>query len=163
QHVFPIIWSAAEMLAKFKGDIHPGDIFIHNDPLTGGTHLNDICVIAPLFIGETMAFLPVVRVHFEDVGGMSPGSVSAAATNTFQEGVRIPIVRAFSRGKKLTDLFDVLLANMRIPDEREGDFEAMLGTARIAQRRLIALIEEFGLERQRDASRRLLDRAEGRM
>lgn len=163
QHVFPIIWSAEQLLQKFKGDIHPGDIFLHNDPLTGGTHLNDICVIAPLFIGDAMAFLPVVRVHFEDVGGMSPGSVSAAATDTFQEGVRIPIVRAFSKGTKSNDLFDVLLANMRIPEEREGDFEAMLGTARIAQRRLIALIEEFGLVTQRACCKELLDRAEMRM
>lgn len=163
QHVFPILWSAEEMLKKFKGDINPGDIFLHNDPLTGGTHLNDICVIAPLFVDEKLAFFPVVRVHFEDVGGMSPGSVSAAATNTFQEGVRIPIVRAFSRGKRNDDLFDVLLANMRIPDEREGDFEAMLGTARIAQRRLVALIEEFGFENQRTSVRQLLDRAEARM
>jgi N-methylhydantoinase B len=163
QHVFPILWSAAEMLKKFKGDINPGDIFLHNDPLTGGTHLNDICVIAPLFVDDRLAFFPVVRVHFEDVGGMSPGSVSAAATDTFQEGVRIPIVRAFSKGKRNDDLFDVLLANMRIPDEREGDFEAMLGTARIAQRRLVALIEEFGLETQRASVRQLLDRAEARM
>ncbi len=163
QHVFPIIWSAEQLLQKFKGDIHPGDIFLHNDPLTGGTHLNDICVIAPLFIDDAMAFLPVVRVHFEDVGGMSPGSVSAAATDTFQEGVRIPIVRAFSKGKKSNDLFDVLLANMRIPEEREGDFEAMLGTARIAQRRLVALIEEFGIVTQRACCKELLDRAEARM
>lgn len=163
QHVFPILWSAEQLLKKFKGDIHPGDIFLHNDPLTGGTHLNDICVIAPLFVADELAFLPVVRVHFEDVGGMSPGSVSAAATDTFQEGVRIPIIRAFSKGKKNTDLFDVLLANMRIPDEREGDFEAMLGTARIAQRRLTALVEEFGLDNQRACARQLLDRAEGRM
>ena len=163
QHVFPILWSVDEMFKKFKDDINPGDIFLHNDPLTGGTHLNDICVIAPLFVDDKLAFLPVVRVHFEDVGGMSPGSVSAAATDTFQEGVRIPIVRAFSRGKRNDDLFDVFLANMRIPDEREGDFEAMLGTARIAQRRLVALIDEFGLEKQRDCVRQLLDRAEARM
>lgn len=163
QHVFPILWSAEEMLKKFAGDINPGDIFLHNDPLSGGTHLNDICVIAPLFIGDQLAFLPVVRVHFEDVGGMSPGSVSAAATDTFQEGVRIPIVRAFSKGKRNDDLFDVMLANMRIPDEREGDFEAMLGTARIAQRRLVTLVEEFGFDTQRACVRQLLDRAETRM
>lgn len=163
QHVFPIIWSAEEMLKKFAGDINPGDIFLHNDPLSGGTHLNDICVIAPLFIGDQLAFLPVVRVHFEDVGGMSPGSVSAAATDMFQEGVRIPIIRAFSKGKRNDDLFDVMLANMRIPDEREGDFEAMLGTARIAQRRLVALVDEFGLDIQRACVRQLLDRAEARM
>jgi N-methylhydantoinase B len=163
QHIFPILWSVEQMLTKFRGDIHPGDIFLHNDPLTGGTHLNDICVIAPLFRADELVFLPVVRVHFEDVGGMSPGSVSAAATDTFQEGVRIPVIRAFSKGRRNDDLFDVLLANMRIPDEREGDFEAMLGTAQIAQRRLRALIEEFGLTTERDCAKQLLDRAENRM
>ncbi len=163
QHVFPILWSAEQMLERFSGDINPGDIFIHNDPLTGGTHLNDICVIAPLFVQDKLAFLPVVRVHFEDVGGASPGSVSASATDTFQEGVRIPLIRAFSKGKRNDDLFDVLLANMRVPEEREGDFEAMLGTARVAQRRLIDLIDEFGFELQHACKEQLLDRAEARM
>src|SRR5690606_329011 len=66
-------------------------------------------------------------------------------------------------GRKNNDLFDVLLSNMRVPEEREGDFEAMLGTARIAQRRLLDLIEEFGFELQRTCGQQLLDRAEARM
>lgn len=163
QHVFPIIWTVAGVLEKYRNDIHPGDIFIHNDPLTGGTHLNDICVVAPLFVEGELAFFPVVRVHFEDVGGASPGSVSPSATDTFQEGVRIPVVRSHSKGRIQNELFDLLLANMRVPEEREGDFEAMLGTARIALRRLTELSEEFGLEVQRGAVTELLDRSELRM
>lgn len=163
QHIFPILWSVDRVRQRFKDDIHPGDIFLHNDPLTGGTHLNDIGMIAPLFVDDRLAFFPVVRVHFEDVGGMSPGSISATATETFQEGVRIPVVRIFSRGKLNQDLYDVLLANMRVPHEREGDFEAMLGTIRIAQRRLEELVAEIGLDVQRAAVAQLLDRAETRM
>jgi N-methylhydantoinase B len=163
QHIFPILWSATQVLEKFQGDIHPGDIFLHNDPLTGGTHLNDVAMIAPLFVDDRLAYLPVVRVHFEDVGGATPGSISATATDTFQEGVRIPVVRAFSRGEPNQALFDVLLANMRIPHEREGDIDAMLGTVRIAQRRLIEFTQEFDLAAQHACIAGLLDRAETRM
>jgi len=163
QHIFPILWSAAQVLEKFKGDIHAGDIFLHNDPLTGGTHLNDVAMIAPLFVGGRLAYLPVVRVHFEDIGGATPGSISATATDTFQEGVRIPVVRAFSRGEPNQALFDVLLANMRIPHEREGDIDAMLGTVRIAQRRLTEFTNEFDLTTQHACIAALLDRAEARM
>ena len=163
QHVFPILWTVAGVLEKYRGDIHPGDIFIHNDPLTGGTHLNDICVVAPLFVGDELAFFPVVRVHFEDVGGASPGSVSPSATDTFQEGVRIPVIRSHRRGQIDRELFDILFANMRVPEEREGDFEAMLGTARIAQQRLQELIADFGLATQKSAITDMMDRAEQRM
>lgn len=163
QHIFPILWSVAGVMEKFKGDINPGDIFLHNDPLTGGTHLNDIGMIAPLFLDGKLAFFPVVRVHFEDVGGMSPGSITAAATETMQEGLRIPVVRAFSRGVINQDLFDVFLSNMRVPNEREGDFEAMLGTCRVAQRRLEALVAEHGRDTQVRAVNEMIRHAERRM
>jgi N-methylhydantoinase B len=163
QHIFPTIWSVEEILRKFGGDIHPGDVFIHNDPLTGGTHLNDVAMVAPLFVDGALAFFPVVRVHFEDVGGMSPGSVVPTATESYQEGVRIPVVRAFSCGVRNDALFDVLLSNMRVPDEREGDFESMLGTCRIAQRALAGFVERHGMAAQRAAARQILDRTEARM
>ena len=163
QHIFPTIWSVKEILTRFGDDIHSGDVFLHNDPLTGGTHLNDIAMVAPLFVDGRLAFFPVVRVHFEDVGGMSPGSVVPTATESYQEGVRIPVVRAYSRGVRDDGLFDVLLSNMRVPDERAGDFESMLGTCRVAQRSLSGFQGRHGASTISAATTRIFDRTEARM
>lgn len=162
-HIFSVIWSVEEILRKFGDDIHPGDIFLHNDPREGGTHLNDIAMISPLFVDGRLLFFPVVRVHFEDVGGMSPGSVTAAATELIQEGICIPVVRAFEKGVVNQALFDVLIANMRVPHERQGDFDAMLGTCRVAINRLRELIDLKGAAAIEEGVTRLLDRTEARM
>jgi N-methylhydantoinase B len=162
-HIFSVMWSVEEILRKFDGDIHPGDVFLHNDPREGGTHLNDIAMISPLFADGRPIFFPVVRVHFEDVGGMSPGSVTAAATEMIQEGVCIPVVRAYHKGVANRDLFDVLIANMRVPHERQGDFDAMLGTCKVALERLGELVERHGAATLREGLAQLLDRTEARM
>src|SRR5207249_2499981 len=92
-HIVPIGWSMRAVREKFGDDIHPGDVFLHNDPYTGGTHLNDVAMIYPLFADGSLFVFPVVRAHWGDVGGMSPGSLSGNATEIFQEGVRIPPIR----------------------------------------------------------------------
>ena len=97
-HIVPIGWSMKSVREKFGDDIHPGDIFLHNDPYTGGTHLNDVAMIYPLFADGRLFVFPVVRAHWGDVGGMSPGSLSGDATEIFQEGVRIPPIRIVDRG-----------------------------------------------------------------
>src|SRR5262249_35473507 len=90
-HIVPIGWSMRAVRERFGGDIRPRDVFLHNDPYTGGTHLNDVAMIYPLFApgdgggdGELFVF-PVIRAHWGDVGGMSPGSLSGGATEIFQE------------------------------------------------------------------------------
>jgi N-methylhydantoinase B len=97
-HIVPIAWSMRAVREKFGDDIRPGDIFLHNEPYTGGTHLNDVAMIYPLFApaaagAEELFVFPVVRAHWGDVGGMSAGSLSGGATEIFQEGVRIPPIR----------------------------------------------------------------------
>src|SRR5437764_172208 len=97
-HIVPIAWSMRAVREKFGDDIHPGDVFLHNDPYTGGTHLNDVAMIYPLFApgsaaGDEPFVFPVVRAHWGDVGGMSAGSLSGSATEIFQEGMRIPPIR----------------------------------------------------------------------
>jgi N-methylhydantoinase B len=145
-HIVPIAWSMKAVREKFGDDIHPGDIFLHNDPYTGGTHLNDVAMISPLFApaappeaGDRLFIFPVVRAHWGDVGGMSPGSLSGAATEIFQEGIRIPPIRIVERGRPNQAALDLLFANMRGPRERLGDFHAMIGTCRKAAERVEAL------------------------
>jgi N-methylhydantoinase B len=162
-HIVPIAWSMKAVREKFGDDIHPGDMFLHNDPYTGGTHLNDVALIYPLFADGKMFVFPVVRAHWGDVGGMSPGSLSGGATEIFQEGVRIPPIRIIERGRPNEAALELIFANMRGPRERKGDFDAMIGTCRKAAERVEALQARYGVERVRGAVALLMDRAETRM
>lgn len=143
-HVFPIPWSVKLMFERFGKDIHPGDIFLHNDPYTGGTHLNDIALLFPVFIEKELSFFPVIRAHWGDVGGMTPGSLSGGSREIFQEGIRIPILKVHEGGKPDRAVLDLLFSNMRVPYEREGDFQAIVGTCRIAEKRIRELIGRYG-------------------
>ena len=167
-HIVPIAWSMRAVRDKFGVDVHPGDVFLHNDPYTGGTHLNDVAMIYPLFAPgpdgvESPFVFPVVRAHWGDVGGMSAGSLSGSATEIFQEGVRIPPIRVVERGGPNQAALDLIFANMRGPREREGDFNAMLGTCRKAAERVQALAARYGVATIRGAMVELMDRAETRM
>ncbi len=169
-HIVPIGWSMKAVREKFGDDIHPGDIFLHNDPYTGGTHLNDVAMIYPLFLpggepgrDDKLFVFPVVRAHWGDVGGMSPGSLSGRATEIFQEGVRIPPIRIVDRGRANQAALDLIFSNMRGPRERQGDFDAMIGTCRKAAERIEALAARYGAATVRAAVAELMDRAEARM
>jgi N-methylhydantoinase B len=167
-HIVPIGWSMRAVREKFGDDIHPGDIFLHNDPYTGGTHLNDVAMIYPLFApgpgGPSELFVfPVVRAHWADVGGSSPGSLSGGATEIFQEGVRIPPIRIVERGRPNQAALDLIFANMRGVREREGDFQAMIGTCRKAAERVEALTARYGAPTVREAVTELMARSEARM
>jgi N-methylhydantoinase B len=162
-HIVPISWSMKAVREKFGDDIHPGDMFLHNDPYTGGTHLNDVALIYPLFAGERLFIFPVVRAHWGDVGGMSPGSLSGGATEIFQEGVRIPPIRVMDRGRPNEAALDLIFANMRGPRERRGDYQAMIGTCRKAAERVEGLAARDGTDTVGAAVAELMDRAESRM
>jgi N-methylhydantoinase B len=162
-HIVPIAWSMKAVREKFGDDIHPGDMFLHNDPYTGGTHLNDVALIYPLFADGEMFVFPVVRAHWGDVGGMSPGSLSGGATEIFQEGVRIPPIRIIDRGRPNAAALELIFANMRGPRERKGDFDAMIGTCMKAAERVEGLAARYGVPTVRGAVGLLMDRAEQRM
>jgi N-methylhydantoinase B len=162
-HIVPIAWSMKAVRERFGDDIHEGDVFLHNDPYTGGTHLNDVAMIHPMFADGELFLFPVVRAHWGDVGGMSPGSLSGRVTEIYQEGVRIPPIRIYERGRPNEAALELIFANMRGPREREGDFRAMIGTCRKAAERVEALIGRYGRATLKAAIGELLDRAEGRM
>jgi N-methylhydantoinase B len=162
-HIVPIAWSMKAVREKFGDDIHPGDVFLHNDPYTGGTHLNDVAMIHPLFVDGDLFVFPVVRAHWGDVGGTSPGSLSGDATEIFQEGVRIPPIRIVDRGRPNRAALDLIFHNMRGPRERKGDFDAMIGTCRKAAERVEGVATRYGAPVVRAAVTELMDRAEQRM
>jgi N-methylhydantoinase B len=162
-HIVPISWSMKAVRERFGDDVRPGDIFLHNDPYTGGTHLNDVAMIYPMFAGGELLLFPVVRAHWGDVGGMSPGSLSGQATEIYQEGVRIPPIRVYDRGRPNEAALELVFGNMRGPSDREGDFRAMIGTCRKAAERVQGLVARYGVRTLRAAISELLDRAEARM
>lgn len=125
--------------------IDPGDIVMLNDPFQGGTHLPDITLVSPVYLAKEKkpAFYVANRAHHSDVGGMSPGSMPVAR-EIFQEGLIIPPVKLVRRGQVVTDVMALLLANVRTPDEREGDIAAQIAANRVAEDRLHDVVARYG-------------------
>ncbi len=125
----------------------PGDIVMLNDPYEGGTHLPDITLVSPVFeggdAGDRLLFYVANRAHHSDVGGMTPGSMPLS-TEIFQEGIRIPPIKLFSKGTRSEEVFRLLLANVRTPREREGDLTAQIAANRTGERRLLHIISRYG-------------------
>jgi N-methylhydantoinase B len=145
-HIFAVPYSTAQIVKTFGDDINEGDIFLHNDPYTGGTHLNDVLMLYPVFHGGALALFAATRCHWGDVGGMTPGSLSGRVREIFQEGMRIVPTRICEGGRMNTAFLDLLFANMRMTYERKGDFNTMLGTSRKAADHLQRLFKRFGGE-----------------
>jgi N-methylhydantoinase B/oxoprolinase/acetone carboxylase alpha subunit len=126
--------------------LEPGDTVMLNDPFRGGTHLPDITLVSPVFAGKGRrpAFFVANRAHHSDVGGIFPGSM-ALTSEIFQEGVIIPPVKLVRRGRIDRDILGFVLANVRTPDEREGDLTAQLAANKIGERRLLEITRKFGL------------------
>lgn len=131
------------IVAKFGDDIRDGDVFIHNDPYWGGSHLPDVNVITPAFHNGVLLGFACLRAHWPDVGGDTPGSYGTV-TSIFGEGLRLPPVRLYSAGKPLEDIHAIITANVRTPDERLGDLNAQVAANRRACARLKLLAERYG-------------------
>lgn len=135
----------------------PGDVVMVNDPFRGGTHLPDVTVVAPVHVeGEVKPVAWVAaRAHHSDVGGISPGSMPLAR-EIVQEGLRIPPVRLVQNGVRNEDLWRLVLANVRTPDEREGDLDAQLGALHTGAERFREIVARRGLAETREAMDALL-------
>ncbi len=162
-HIIPVSYSTRLVVERFTGRIAPGDVFLHNDPYTGGTHLNDIAFIRPVFGDDLLAFFVCVRAHWEDVGGMAPGSLSGNATEIYQEGVRIPPIKMIDREVVNEAAFELLMANVRAPHKSQGDFRAMMGTCQIGERKVLAVTRKYGRDTVLGCAERMMERTETRM
>lgn len=146
-HLGSMVGAVAEILKRYpESEIQPGDMFLANDPYNGGgTHLPDINVIAPVFIGKRIVAYVANIAHHADVGGMVPGSEAAVCSSIYQEGIRIPPVRIMLAGKLNRDVFDIILLNSRTPDERVGDLNAQFAANTVGARSVVALFDRYGL------------------
>ena len=143
-HIFAVPYSTQQVIATFGDDINEGDLFLHNDPYTGGTHLNDVLMLHPVFFDGKLGMFAAMRCHWNDVGGMTPGSLSGRVNEIIQEGIRIEPTKICDRGKLNQPFLDLLFNNMRARSERLGDFNAMVGTGRKAEEHLQRLYRRFG-------------------
>jgi N-methylhydantoinase B/oxoprolinase/acetone carboxylase alpha subunit len=146
--------------------LEPGDVAIVNDPFRGGTHLPDITAVSGVFVSKTSKgkrpradFYVASRAHHADVGGMSPGSMPLAR-EIYQEGLRIPPVLLMRGGEIVRDVMELILANVRTPDERRGDLMAQVMAGRRGEDRLRELAARYGLPRVRRNAAALLDYTE---
>jgi N-methylhydantoinase B len=147
--------SVAYALRAFD-TFQPGDVIVLNDPYRGGTHLPDVTMVSPVFVGEAVRFFVASRAHHADVGGMSPGSLPLS-TELYQEGVIIPPVRLVDAGQRNEGVLALITANSRAPAERLGDLEAQLAAQRVGERRLLALVATHGEARVQQHAQALMD------
>ncbi len=141
----------------------PGAQYAVNDPFAGGTHLNDLTLVAPVFIGQEHIGWVANRAHHADVGGEAPGSMPAHATHVDQEGHRVAPTLAVSDGNWVEDFAERFIAASRTPWERRGDLAAQVGANAVGARRLTELVDREGLDRYRAVATALLDYGERRM
>jgi len=161
-HVGGLPFAMQAVTDYFGDDIHDGDVILLNDPYHGGNHLPDLTCFVPVFLDgyDKPQFWTLNRAHQSDIGGSAAGSYNPAATEIWQEGLRIPPLKLIERGKERSDVLAMIAANVRHGPDFRGDLAAMIGSARIGASRLKALVSEYGLDVVRMAIDHILNSAE---
>ena len=160
-----VLDKAVQRIGELHGleAVREGDVFVTNDPYHGGvTHLNDVVIAEPVFVKGTCIAWTASIAHWNDVGGMTPGSMAISASEIFQEGLRLPAVRLFERGEAVRPVFDIIAANSRLPDFTHGDLWAQIAASRRASGRIRRLVDAHGLDAYRHALADLFEEGEKR-
>lgn len=143
-HLCSIPVALQAVLAQYGSDVHPGDIFINNDPYDGGMHLPDIFIFKPLFAdGKPIAYAATI-CHHTDVGGRVPGSNASDSLEIYAEGLRIPPLKLYDRGVANPTLFRMIERNVRLPGRVLGDIRSQLAACEIAARGMADLVARHG-------------------
>jgi N-methylhydantoinase B len=166
-HCLPIMLGSVPaamraVLAKFGNDMHPGDVFVMNDPYEGGSHLPDIFMFKPIFTDGALIGFACVVTHHADIGGIAPGGISSQATEIYQEGLRIPLMKLFDKGVINEMLTSFIARNVRVPDKVIGDLHSQISACAHGEEGLIKIVAEYGLEATRQHLDDLLDHSEAR-
>jgi len=167
-HLGAMPFSVAAAVERFEGDLEPGDAVLLNDPFMGGAHLPDLTLVSPIFADPesddpTLVAYAANRAHHADIGGSTAGSVAADSTEIYQEGLRIPPVKLFDGGDLVTDVMEMILTNVRTPDERRGDIRAQEAANETARERVHELVDRYGVEELEEAFGEVQDYSERRM
>ncbi|HEY1366752.1 MAG TPA: hydantoinase B/oxoprolinase family protein [Gaiellaceae bacterium] len=145
-HVGTLHFTCKAIIEAFEGDIHPGDVFATNDPYVGGTHFNDVRIVRPIFYEDEIIGYAQSNGHWADVGGSVPGSFDVNAKEHFQEGIRVPPVRIWDKGRYLSDVVGMIISNTRVPSDAEGDLHAQAQATRVAELEILRLVEKYGID-----------------
>jgi N-methylhydantoinase B len=133
------------VLEEFGESAQPGDVYLTNDPYgAGGQHLPDIYVVKPIFVDGNLEGWAATMAHHSDVGGIAPGSVAVHASEIYQEGLRMPLLKLFDAGEENRTLFRVIEKNTRQPVHVLGDLRAQVAACRAGERGLAEIIRRYG-------------------
>ena len=153
--------SVEAIVEKFGDGIQPGDVYLINDPFDGGgSHLNDVAAVRPIFIDSSLFAFAIVIAHWTEVGGMVPGSLSPESTEIHQEGLRFTGVRVYQGDRRNDDVFDIIAANVRLPTMTLGDLNAEVAAVRLADGRLQETCERYGAKAVRASFEQTLSTSE---
>jgi len=163
-HLAAIGYSSSQSIMEIGiENIFPGDVIIHNDPYRGGTHITDVVILKPIFYDDILVGFAANRAHQLDMGGKVPGGFAGDATDIFQEGLRIPPVKWYEKGKERKDIKDIFLSNVRLPKDQEGDLNAQLASDISAERRVKALCAKYGVDTVKAVMSQIKDYSERRL
>ncbi|MCZ7940680.1 hydantoinase B/oxoprolinase family protein [Agrobacterium salinitolerans] len=162
-HMGAMPLAVEKMAEAFAGDLAEGDVLMANDPYWGGSHLPDITLAMPFFLEGRIWFWVALRAHQGDIGGMTAGGYAAEAREIWQEGLRIPPVKAVSRGALRTDVLRMVSENSRRPSDLNGDMMAQLAAVEVGVRRLSELFERYAASDIDGAVDAILNSGEGNM
>ena len=133
------------IIEYFEGDFSPGDVIFHNDVFSMGNQNNDVAVFRPVFFEDKLVAWTAVKGHQADIGGAVAGGYNPNATEVWQEGIRIPPVKVYDGGTFRKDVWDLIFANIRF-DIVQQDMRAQMGASNVGARRMVALLEKYGLD-----------------
>jgi N-methylhydantoinase B len=160
---FAIHPGCRDVIVSFGDEIYPGDVIMHNDVFGGNLQPNDTGVYVPIFIGEELIAWTGAKGHMADLGGPIPSSCNPQATDYFQESLRIPAIKVFERGKLRRDVWNLIFANVRLPDIDSPDMMTMIGACRLGERRIKELAESMEVAAFRQLVAALYDSTEDMM
>lgn len=151
------------VLDAFGDNVAPGDVFLLSDPYeAGGNHLPDWVVARPVFVDGARVAFACNRAHQSDIGGGAAGTYNSSATDIFQEGIRLPVMRLIERGALREDLWQLLMLNCRTPHYLDGDLRAMIGSTRMGAEMIAERMESLGLEQGAAYMQGIMDHADQR-
>lgn len=149
-----------EVLNKWKNELNPGDIIATNIPYSGGTHLNDVALVMPVFYKDELLGFIVNKGHWSEIGGMHFGSWTSDANEIFQEGLQLPSIKIYIEDRPNRDVIDIIKANSRLPEATLGDMEAQIGSMKVAKKRIDELVRKYGIEAIKEAMEKLIEDGE---
>ncbi len=159
-HVGALPWAVHSITKAFGDRVRSGDVYLLNDPYHGNNHLPDLTVFVPVFSGERLMFWSINRSHQSDIGGATHGGYNPGATEIWQEGIRIPPLCLVRSGVMRDDVLHMIVTNVRHSRDFEGDMAAMIGSARVGEQRLLALLDEYGPQTTHETVEAVLKTAE---